>query len=158
MKFQEKYEDYLVHNGFVTEDELAHFGVPGMKWGVRKSVYKSMNRRQRGALRSYATSVGRHNSYFASKKKASARAKADAKQKARLEKALGTSINNESAIGSYKNHNLGNWLLNPFGNLGSVYANQVRTSADKGFREMSDKQLKEYMNPKNTVRKVYRNK
>lgn len=27
--------------------ELKHYGVPGMKWGVRKSVYKSMNRQQR---------------------------------------------------------------------------------------------------------------
>lgn len=31
------------------EDYLIHFGVPGMKWGVRKSVYRSMTRSQRKA-------------------------------------------------------------------------------------------------------------
>lgn len=30
-----------------TDMELYHYGVKGMKWGVRKSVYKSMNRQQR---------------------------------------------------------------------------------------------------------------
>lgn len=31
--------------------ELAHFGVKGMKWGVRKSEYKSMSKSQRKAQR-----------------------------------------------------------------------------------------------------------
>lgn len=34
-----------------SEDELAHFGVKGMKWGVRKSEYKSMSKSQRKAQR-----------------------------------------------------------------------------------------------------------
>lgn len=28
-------------------DELKHYGVPGMKWGVKKSVYDSMSKDQR---------------------------------------------------------------------------------------------------------------
>lgn len=35
----------------MTDLELYHHGVKGMKWGVRKSVYKSMNRKQRKAAR-----------------------------------------------------------------------------------------------------------
>ena len=38
--------EYIINN-----DELAHYGVPGMKWGVRKSEYKAMSRGQRKALR-----------------------------------------------------------------------------------------------------------
>lgn len=33
------------------EDYLQHHGVPGMKWGVRKDKYKSMNRDQRKQTR-----------------------------------------------------------------------------------------------------------
>jgi hypothetical protein len=33
------------------QNELQHYGVPGMKWGVRKSVYKSMNSQQRKRTR-----------------------------------------------------------------------------------------------------------
>lgn len=32
-------------------EELRHYGVKGMKWGVRKSDYKSMNRQQRKDVR-----------------------------------------------------------------------------------------------------------
>ena len=32
-------------------NELMHYGVLGMKWGVRKSVYKSMNKQQRKKIR-----------------------------------------------------------------------------------------------------------
>ena len=139
MSFQKEYEDYL-----------AHFGVPRMKWGVRKSVYKSMNRNQKRALRAYATSVGRHTSVFASRDsaKVKARKKADDRQKARLEKALGTKINSASAAGSYKNHNLANYLLNPIGNVGSVIANSVRSSRNKGYSEMSAKELNEFVGSK----------
>lgn len=33
------------------QDELMHYGVPGMKWGVRKERYKAMGRRDRAAQR-----------------------------------------------------------------------------------------------------------
>lgn len=33
------------------QDELRHFGVKGMKWGVRKDQYKAMNRKQRAETR-----------------------------------------------------------------------------------------------------------
>lgn len=41
--------------------ELYHYGVPGMKWGIRKSVYKSMNRQQRKEIRKnyYKTPEGK---------------------------------------------------------------------------------------------------
>lgn len=34
-----------------SDTELYHYGVKGMKWGVRKSDYKSMNRQQRKEVR-----------------------------------------------------------------------------------------------------------
>ena len=39
-------DDYIIRDG-----ELYHYGVPGMKWGVRKSVYKSMTKGQRKAAK-----------------------------------------------------------------------------------------------------------
>lgn len=41
--------------------ELYHYGVAGMKWGVRKSVYKSMNKQQRRETRKkyYETPEGK---------------------------------------------------------------------------------------------------
>lgn len=36
---------------YLTTNELYHHGVKGMKWGVRKDQYKSMNKQQRRAVR-----------------------------------------------------------------------------------------------------------
>lgn len=36
-------------------EDIMHYGVKGMKWGVRKSVYKSMNRQQRKEQRNTIT-------------------------------------------------------------------------------------------------------
>lgn len=43
------------------KNELYHYGVKGMKWGVRKEEYKSMNRQQRKKTREeyYKTSDGK---------------------------------------------------------------------------------------------------
>lgn len=35
----------------MNEKELKHYGVRGMKWGVRKSEYNAMNKQQRKAVR-----------------------------------------------------------------------------------------------------------
>lgn len=46
----------------VTEnDELKHYGVPGMKWGVRKEVYNSSSRSRKKEIRKeyYKTPEGR---------------------------------------------------------------------------------------------------
>lgn len=45
------------------ESELYHYGVKGMKWGVRKEVYKSANRQQKKAIRNdyYETTEGKHH-------------------------------------------------------------------------------------------------
>lgn len=40
-KFQEDYKNYLYHSGFITEDELIHYGVPGMRWGVRRARFSN---------------------------------------------------------------------------------------------------------------------
>lgn len=39
--------DYLITKPELSEEMLAHYGVPGMKWGVRKSPQKSGNGRTR---------------------------------------------------------------------------------------------------------------
>lgn len=59
MSFKEEYSDYLVH-----------YGVPGMKWGVRKSVYKTLDRGQKRTLKDYAQ---RASLYTAIRSKASIR-------------------------------------------------------------------------------------
>lgn len=133
MKFQEKYEDYLVHNGFVTKDELAHFGVPGMKWGVRKDTYRSLNRRQRRTLKNYSALVQRS----ALGKKNSAGMRETQAYKRRLESALGTKINDESAKGSVKNS-----LLYGAG----LWTTAKRSSRGKAQSSLSGKELSSYLN------------
>ena len=48
--------EYFVYNGgLYSTDELKHYGVKGMKWGVHKSVYKSTNKKQlKNRLESFA--------------------------------------------------------------------------------------------------------
>lgn len=45
-KFQERYEDYLRHASINAEDELAHYGVPGMRWGVRRHHFRNWSQKK----------------------------------------------------------------------------------------------------------------
>lgn len=56
MSFQQEYSNYLIHHG-----------IKGMKWGVRKSVYKSLNRKQKKQLQKYQLndlSISRNINYY----------------------------------------------------------------------------------------------
>ena len=162
MSFQKDYENYLCHSGFISEEELAHFGVPGMKWGVRKSTYKSLNRRQRKALKAYST-TGAYTEQMRSasknkrlsserRKKASAYVKNADAYRGKLESVLGTKINNKSSYGSAMN----SALLNKFfgAGLAGIGVNAVtrRIRANKQ-RNMSDKDLKNYLGNKKEKKK-----
>lgn len=144
-KFQERYEDYLHHASTSSSSELAHFGVPGMKWGVRKGTYKSLNRRQRKALKGYsvraqvsaaAKQTGRNSNYV----------KQTGAYKKRLEKALGTKINDESSKGSFKNSSLLRGLVGgiPLSGVTQV----VRANRANKQANMSQKELSEYLGKK----------
>lgn len=52
---------YLYEGRVYSSDELMHYGVPGMKWGVRKERYKAMNRHERKKTREkyYKTEEGK---------------------------------------------------------------------------------------------------
>lgn len=41
MKFQEKYEKFLVSNGLIEPNAIKHYGVKGMKWGAWNSEAKA---------------------------------------------------------------------------------------------------------------------
>ena len=54
--------NYYLYDGHIySSDELLHYGVPGMKWGVRKEHYKAMNRHERKKTREkyYQTEEGK---------------------------------------------------------------------------------------------------
>lgn len=56
--------NYYLYDGRVySSDELVHYGVPGMKWGVRKERYKAMNRHERKKTREkyYRTEEGKEH-------------------------------------------------------------------------------------------------
>lgn len=56
--------NYYLYDGHAySSDELVHYGVPGMKWGVRKEHYKAMNRHERKRTREkyYRTEEGKEH-------------------------------------------------------------------------------------------------
>ena len=144
MSFQKEYENYLVHSGIISEEELAHYGVPGMKWGVRKSVYKSLNRRQRKALKSYgqyrqgSDMLKKGGNYDAHKK-----AKA---YKSKLEKAMGIKINDKSAVGSSRNSQLLTGILG--GIAPTAITGIARASRANNQMNTSTSDLKDYLGKK----------
>lgn len=144
-KIQEEYKDYLYHAGFITEDELAHYGVPGMKWGVKKSVYKTLNRRQRKALRAYGT--GRHGADIMEKTgQPKSSTKSVRNYKSKLEKAMGIKINDKSAAGSGKNSIIVRQLT--MGLPGNVATTIARSSRMNRQSNMSNSELKKYLGKK----------
>lgn len=145
MSFQKEYENYLVHSGVISEEELAHYGVPGMKWGVRKSVYKTLNRRQRKALKAYGQ--GRLGADIVEKRGTpKSSTKSVRNYKSKLEKAMGIKINDQSAAGSGKNSIVLRQLaLGLPGNIGTAIARSSRMNRQSN---MSNSELKKYLGKK----------
>jgi hypothetical protein len=72
------------------DNELKHFGVPGMKWGVRKEQYKQLNRQQKRQVKDYAKL----------RKQKQVRAQLEKRHK-ELEKTLNLKIDNKALVTQY---------------------------------------------------------
>lgn len=128
MKFQEQYSNYI-----------EHYGTRGMRWGVRKEQYKSLNRQQKKSLKAYGSYRSIASKILQKKAKGKATIsdieflKKDKKIKAKLEKALNIKIDDVSAEVSSKRS--AKILATFLGMPGAI----VGASRDKEYKRLASK-------------------